>query len=113
MICLECGGPRDYVKPCRPNYVQAYCRACTNARMRRTRRKHSELSKEARRKNNIRDLARHYVRTGKIKRESCIVCGLPKAQMHHPDYSKPLEVIWYCQKHHAELHRKLKEEIVD
>jgi hypothetical protein len=41
---------------------------------------------------------------GKLKRKPCKICG-EKAQAHHEDYSKPLEVTWLCQIHHAELHR--------
>jgi hypothetical protein len=42
---------------------------------------------------------------GKLVRESCVVCGLAKTHAHHEDYSKPLEVVWLCQKHHKEHHR--------
>jgi hypothetical protein len=35
----------------------------------------------------------------------CEVCG-SKAQAHHDDYSRPLDVRWLCPKHHAEHHRK-------
>jgi len=35
-------------------------------------------------------------------------CAAPgctsKAERHHPDYSKPLEVIWLCRRHHKRLH---------
>ena len=48
------------------------------------------------------------VKTGKIIRQSCERCGEKNAQGHHPDYSKPLEVMWLCRKHHMELHRKYK-----
>lgn len=41
---------------------------------------------------------------GKIKRKPCIICGM-KAEAHHPDYSKPLEVVWLCSFHHKEWHR--------
>jgi hypothetical protein len=47
---------------------------------------------------------RSAVRWGKIKRGVCIVCGSPKTQGHHEDYSKPLDVIWLCHQHHTELH---------
>lgn len=29
-----------------------------------------------------------------------------RLQGHHPDYSKPLEVIWLCEPCHQERHRK-------
>ena len=36
----------------------------------------------------------------------CEVCGTTvNVQGHHPDYSKPLEVVWLCAKHHQEVHR--------
>jgi hypothetical protein len=47
------------------------------------------------------------IRLGKITREPCSICG-EKAEAHHEDYSKPLEVIWLCRKHHFELHKKVK-----
>jgi hypothetical protein len=45
------------------------------------------------------------VRTGKLIRPSrCSRCGLIcKPQAHHPDYSKPLEVIWACRECHVIL----------
>ena len=45
---------------------------------------------------------------GKIKRLPCKICGNPKSEGHHDDYSKPLEVTWYCRKHHREVHKKLR-----
>ena len=43
------------------------------------------------------------LRSGKLKRSPCMLCG-EKAQAHHPDYSTPLLVVWLCPKHHAESH---------
>lgn len=43
------------------------------------------------------------VRDGKLIRLPCFVCG-EKAHAHHPDYSRPLDVVWLCQKHHKEAH---------
>lgn len=43
------------------------------------------------------------VRTGKVQKQPCWVCGL-KAVAHHPDYSRPLEVVWLCQPHHKQAH---------
>lgn len=45
------------------------------------------------------------VRDGRLKKQPCEVCGEP-AHAHHEDYSKPLDVMWLCHKHHMEQHRK-------
>lgn len=37
----------------------------------------------------------------------CEVCGAKEnIHGHHTDYSKPLEVMWLCRKHHIEIHYK-------
>jgi hypothetical protein len=43
------------------------------------------------------------VRDGKLKKQPCWVCG-EKAIAHHPDYSRPLDVVWLCQPHHKQTH---------
>lgn len=52
------------------------------------------------------------IRDGKLKREPCEVCGSQRAQAHHDDYSKPLEVRWLCTKHHAEYHINLRKALL-
>jgi hypothetical protein len=50
------------------------------------------------------------VRHGKLKRPHqalCQQCGKPKALKHHDDYSKPMDVIYLCQKCHTERHNKV------
>jgi hypothetical protein len=44
------------------------------------------------------------VKRGEIIRKPCVVCGEKKTHGHHPDYHKPLEVIWLCPLHHKQLH---------
>jgi hypothetical protein len=50
---------------------------------------------------------RNALKFGKIKRPSiCSKCGKEcKPAGHHPDYSKPLEVVWLCRKCHSLHHR--------
>lgn len=43
-------------------------------------------------------------RSGKIKKLPCKICGGKKSEAHHPDYSKPYDVIWLCSKHHKQVH---------
>ncbi len=52
-----------------------------------------------------RDILKREIRSGRMKRGLCEVCGDQNGQAHHDDYSKPLDVIWLCRKHHRERHR--------
>lgn len=51
-----------------------------------------------------RQIVGNAVRSGKIIKGVCSVCGSSETFAHHDDYSKPLSVIWLCRKHHRELH---------
>jgi uncharacterized OB-fold protein len=48
------------------------------------------------------------IRTGKLLRKPCEMCGDTKSQGHHEDYTKPLDVVWLCQRHHMERHEQYK-----
>ncbi len=41
------------------------------------------------------------------------VCAMPecflKPQAHHPDYSRPLDVVWLCDAHHKQAHALVRE----
>lgn len=54
-----------------------------------------------RRKANV--IVGNAVRDGRLERLPCLVCG-DKAEAHHPDYSRPLDVVWLCQPHHKQAH---------
>lgn len=45
------------------------------------------------------------VRDGRLHRQRCGRCGAMRAEGHHPDYSKPLDVDWLCGDCHREEHR--------
>lgn len=57
-------------------------------------------------KQRAKQILENAVKSGKLKRRPCIVCRNSKADGHHPDYSKPLEVIWLCRACHMKEHRK-------
>ena len=57
-------------------------------------------------KNKARIMVRDAVKSGKLQKLPCEICETTiKVHGHHPDYSKPLEVVWLCVKHHGERHR--------
>lgn len=55
---------------------------------------------------------RDAVRSGRIHRGPCEVCGSQTTQAHHDDYDQPLVVRWLCQTHHAKLHSIYQTHIV-
>ena len=55
-------------------------------------------------KSYARNQLNYAIKTGKVARKVCGECGNEKAEGHHPDYSKPLEVQWLCRRHHLRHH---------
>lgn len=59
-------------------------------------------------RNTARSRLRYAVRHGHIEVGPCHVAGADcrgGIEGHHPDYSKPLDVIWVCRAHHRALDR--------
>lgn len=69
----------------------------------------TELKHEWRKRNKDKVRAHNAVsraiRKGSLQRGCCFVCGALEVEAHHPDYSRLLDVVWLCRKHHAEVHR--------
>ena len=49
-----------------------------------------------------------YIRNGWLTKKSCEKCGEIKAEAHHEDYSKPLDIQWLCKKCHMARHKELR-----
>jgi transcription elongation factor Elf1 len=47
------------------------------------------------------------IKNGTIQVLPCLICG-DKAEAHHHDYSRPLDVMWLCKTHHRETHNLTK-----
>ena len=47
-----------------------------------------------------RRIAYKALRNGEIIKKNCEECGHHKVEMHHPNYSKELEVVWLCKRCH-------------
>ena len=61
---------------------------------------------ERKKRKKAREIFNHYVRDKHIKKQPCEVCGNLKAEAHHDDYDKPLEVRWLCFNCHRAWHKK-------
>ena len=42
------------------------------------------------------------IKSGRLIRQPCRVCGSVLSEAHHSDYTRPLKVQWLCVVHHAE-----------
>jgi ribosomal protein S27AE len=49
------------------------------------------------------------IQNGLLVAQPCENCGAPKAEAHHEDYSKPLDITWLCTKCHVNLHKEKRQ----
>lgn len=99
--CSECNGKavRKYREKNREKFNQIVYKSIEKYRYKQTARE--EVAKA--------------IKKGLLERPSrCSVCTAKKERIeaHHPDYSKPLEVVWLCKFCHTDLHKKEKNEIL-
>ncbi len=66
-----------------------------------------DRSPEDRQKYRARKTVENALKAGKLERRPCARCGAEKAQAHHEDYGKPLDVTWLCPKDHKARHREM------
>ena len=56
-------------------------------------------------------VARRAIRLGIIKKTPCVLCRKRKSVAHHPDYRRPLHVIFLCHIHHRVIHYRWRKNI--
>lgn len=89
-----------------PSIRRGYCKKCHASYMRANRKKYEQLNPTQKSKSVARSIAKVYQKRGKIHPESCFVCNSDdNVEKHHSDYSKPLDVIFLCRKHHRLVHQ--------
>lgn len=64
----------------------------------------SQQEKDKRKR--ARSTLNHYLRDKKIQRMPCEICGDKKAEAHHDDYDKPLDIRWLCKNCHRKWHKE-------
>lgn len=53
------------------------------------------------------NLVNNSLRSGKIIKRPCEVCGnSEKVHAHHDDYNIPLQITWLCPAHHSQWHAR-------
>lgn len=127
-VCFKCESELPitnfYKHPMMGDGHLGKCKACTRYDVRENRKKRVEYYNEYDRQRSKkperiqaitakRDPVKHAaglalryaVKRGTVKKLPCEVCGEVRSEAHHPDYSKPLDVMWLCRKHHANVHR--------
>ena len=60
-------------------------------------------------KQKAKSIFDYNVKIKNILKLPCQICGNNNSHGHHEDYSKPLEVVWLCAKHHSERHVYLRD----
>ncbi len=90
-----------------------FCKECVKERIRQRRAtvdlREDEKRRYERKKRTGRAQAQWAVNKAKNRGtlcpEPCEACGESRAQAHHDDYSRPLDVRWLCTTHHGIEHR--------
>lgn len=123
MRCYRCHSTEKLLKHAvSTDGVQSYvCRKCNSQKMAayyKTKKGKANIAanqKRMREKHRVKHRARSYlgmcVAKGKVSKPiKCETCGKKEVRIegHHEDYSKPLEVNWFCTDCHADRHRFMK-----
>jgi hypothetical protein len=59
-------------------------------------------------KDTARRKAAEAIARGELVRQPCRKCGAFPTHGHHPDYSRPLDVIWLCPTCHLRTHNQIR-----
>lgn len=108
----KCGQPRT-------NGTNAKCNPCSRLYQKALRRLKpsyhrpkppaASLAPDVLERRRARDCARKAKQRGTLTAQRCQRCGGPAAQMHHSDYTRPLDVKWLCPDCHAAWHLHWRE----
>jgi hypothetical protein len=52
--------------------------------------------------------ARYAIKTGKLLKDICFICGKSNTKGHHPNYNNPLYIVFLCDDCHHNINKILK-----
>lgn len=67
-------------------------------------------SSEGKAKQSAKNAVKYALRTGKLTKEPCFMCGSKESMAHHSSYARDmrLTVTWLCATHHNEIHNPVE-----
>jgi hypothetical protein len=117
-ICRSC--QRRLKRAYRRRYQEHYRRIKRESRRRNYRPgNRAATSPEEAAKNRSRQRAQYALKSGRLHRpDRCQACGQPpspalRIEMHHPDYARPLDVVFLCSLCHGQAHQRFVDELAD
>ena len=129
-ICSRCGSENDFPEnhpkkrnywcnPCRSKASVGYGKKNIERRRRGNNAYHARISDQRAwrtalwRSNHPEKFKAHIAvqsacRSGKLKKQNCLICGIGNTHAHHDNYAVPLNVVWLCHVHHMERHAMIR-----
>lgn len=107
--CSKCGEEKSISEYYRRSNTkcgtQSECKVCHKAHRKDYDRSDEQAKQRAKfpEKYKARTAVSNALRDGRLEKQPC-ECGEVKVEAHHPDYGKPLDVMWMCSKCHGEKH---------
>ena len=93
-------GCSSYCKSCKKSKDQIYTKNTSYT----NRKEHkAEWRKQFPERKSAHIKIYHALKKGILFKQPCFMCG-ENAEAHHPDYSRPLDVVWLCSSHHRQAH---------
>jgi hypothetical protein len=93
-----------------PSGYSSYCKLCKKQKdtkyysySEQEKKRKTKYRLEFPERKNAQSKVYRAVKFGKLIKQPCFICG-EDSEAHHPDYSRPLDVVWLCSSHHRQAH---------
>ena len=67
-------------------------------------------SPEGKARQAAKNAVKYAIKTGKLIKEPCFICGSKESVAHHSSYAKDMKLVvtWLCTTHHNEIHNPVE-----
>jgi hypothetical protein len=65
---------------------------------------------EGKTRESAKNAVKYAIKTGKLFKEACFICGEEKSVAHHSSYARDMRLVvtWLCTQHHNEIHNPVE-----